>query len=133
MAHQLNDRVSEGRVHPQLARRSSDSPYDESNSAVNSSDARPTILVNPFADINMIAQCQSPSKSSTCTNITTDGSSLNVSPAQMRNIKSFSTFNSPRSNAKSTEKNKILNNCRNEDEQLITSKINSSNPTAINS
>ena len=130
---QLNERLSESRVLPQSARRNSDSPYDESNSAMNSSDARPTILVNPFADINMIAQCQSPSKSSTCTNITTDGSSLNVSPAQMRNIKSFSRFNSPRSRSKSTDKNKIPNNCRNEEEQHITSKINSSNPAVINS
>jgi hypothetical protein len=133
IASQLNERVAEGRVNLQSARRSSDSPYDEANSAMDSSDTRPTILVNPFADINMIAQCQSPSKSSTCTNITTDGSSLNVSPAQMRNIKSFSRFNSPRSKSKSADKSKILNNCRNEDERPITSKINSTNPAVINS
>ena len=87
--------------------------YEESMAAQESSDVRPSILVNPFADVNMIGHCQSPSKSSTSTNMTTDGSSLNVSPAQLRNVKSFSRYNSPRSKVKSADKDKVVNLTKN--------------------
>lgn len=81
-----------------------------SPSGMESSEIRPTVLVNPFADINMIAQCQSPSKSSTSTNMTTDGSSMNASPAQLRNTKSFSRFNSPMGRLKSEDRYKAGTN-----------------------
>ena len=93
-----------GRTVVQTLEHRNPNPYDESLETQNFSDVRPTILVNPFADVNMIGHCQSPSKSSTSTSMTTDGSSLNVSPAQLRNVKSFSRYNSPISKIKSENK-----------------------------
>ena len=95
-----------GRTVAQTSEGRNQNPYEESLHTQNFSDVRPTILVNPFADVNMIGHCQSPSKSSTSTSMTTDGSSLNVSPAQLRNVKSFSRYNSPISKIKSENKDK---------------------------
>ena len=124
---QSNKKLIEGKGSKIMERQTSNTTFVDHTSAADSMDARPTILVNPFADINMIAQCQSPSKSSTSTNITTDGSSLNVSPAQLRNMKSLSRFNSPRSKSKSEDKEKTTKDCQNMD----GTNINSTNDIAI--
>ena len=109
---QVNKQHFEGMIN-QTSERRLPVRYDESLGPQDFSDVRPTILVNPFADVNMIGHCQSPSKSSTSTSMTTDGSSLNVSPAQLRNIKSYSRYNSPISKTRSEDKDKVVNSAKN--------------------
>ena len=125
---QISKQVPE-RVFNQISERRNVGRYEEAMLAQDSTDIRPTILVNPFADVNMIGHCQSPSKSSTSTNMTTDGSSLNVSPAQLRNVKSFSRYNSPRSKMKSEEKDRAANASRSRDTTTMSNSGTNHSPS----